>query len=125
MKKKNKTNYVASGKAGAIPVKTLVMDDDGYLHYKTKLFLGDKVEYMKCELCGGKMKKDEMTIFTGNPPKEIYVCEKCHHNQYVNIGYYNPNYQTGWVCPKCGSVMSPYQSTCPNCTPPQKLQIWC
>jgi uncharacterized OB-fold protein len=22
----------------------------------------------------------------------------------------------GWICPKCGSVMSPYTSFCPNCT---------
>lgn len=22
----------------------------------------------------------------------------------------------GWICPKCGSVMSPYTNFCPNCT---------
>ena len=22
----------------------------------------------------------------------------------------------GWICPKCGSVMSPFTSCCPNCT---------
>ena len=80
---------------------------------------------MKCELCGGKMKKDDMTVSKSNPPKEIYVCEKCYHNQYVSAGYYNPTYQTGWVCPKCGSVMSPSQSFCVNCTPPKELKVWC
>lgn len=26
-------------------------------------------------------------------------------------------YQEGWVCPKCGGVMSPYQPYCINCQP--------
>lgn len=83
---------------------------------------------MKCELCGGEMKKDDTQILTSNisPPMEIYVCEKCHHNQYVEFGEYkNKPYLTGWVCPKCGAVMSPYQNTCTNCSPPKKLEVWC
>lgn len=28
-----------------------------------------------------------------------------------------PFYQQGWVCPKCGGVMSPYQYYCINCQP--------
>jgi len=30
-------------------------------------------------------------------PVELYVC------------------QTGWICPKCQCVVSPYEKTCPNC----------
>lgn len=29
---------------------------------------------------------------------------------------------TGWICPKCGAVMSPYQNYCINCT---KIDISC
>lgn len=28
-------------------------------------------------------------------------------------------YQQGWVCPKCGGVMSPTQPFCVNCQPKQ------
>lgn len=29
----------------------------------------------------------------------------------------------GWICPKCGSVMSPDQKCCPFCSPSMKLEI--
>lgn len=35
----------------------------------------------------------------------------------INITSSQPSYPTGWVCPKCGAVMSPTQSTCIYCTP--------
>ena len=31
-------------------------------------------------------------------------------------------YQQGWVCPKCGGVMSPTQPFCVNCQP-KNIQI--
>lgn len=33
------------------------------------------------------------------------------------------NYMVGWMCPKCGAVMSPWQATCPHCTPTSPLKI--
>ena len=32
-------------------------------------------------------------------------------------------YQQGWVCPKCGAVMSPNTNVCPFCAPGQNITI--
>jgi len=34
-------------------------------------------------------------------------------------------YQTGWVCPRCGSVYGPMHSECSRCNPPMKFEITC
>ena len=33
------------------------------------------------------------------------------------------NYQYGWICPKCGAVMSPDQKICPYCAPAFDVKI--
>lgn len=38
--------------------------------------------------------------------------------------YFGP-YQTGWVCPKCGSVMAPTTTVCPICGPKQTITVTC
>lgn len=31
----------------------------------------------------------------------------------------------GWICPKCGSVLAPHVSVCPNCAPHKPFEVWC
>jgi uncharacterized OB-fold protein len=40
-------------------------------------------------------------------------------------GYSAVPYQTGWVCPKCGSVYGPMHSECSRCNPPMKFEATC
>ena len=40
----------------------------------------------------------------------------------VNIGGFVGTY--GWICPKCGGVMNPYESTCQFCSPASKEITW-
>ena len=70
----------------------------------------------KCWICGKEMKST-----TGG----------CEHCPDCNVGItdlvFRPNspatqfnntqiYEQGWVCPKCGAVMSPRQMWCINCS---------
>lgn len=35
----------------------------------------------------------------------------------ITISDYNPTAQYGWICPKCGAVLSPITISCPFCAP--------
>ena len=70
--------------------------------YWITYIISDCIGHKHCTVCNY-----EETITLGDPPKLFPDSD--------TKGTAEP-YLYGWVCPKCGAVMSPYTSFCPNCT---------
>ena len=100
----------------------------------TDSFHNWKKSYHKCPHCGSQdTEVDTSCVLTSYPCQYSYHCKKCNkyftssdlmwvennhrHDDPCLTQPYTPSYPTGWVCPKCGAVMSPTQSTCIYCTP--------
>lgn len=85
---------------------------------------------MKCPKCGEEMYSTVSggsDTVRGNYTETKHICPKCHYEVSDNFNdlvyrapFFKPDYSVtnyGWICPKCGAVLSPSTQECPYCTP--------
>lgn len=85
---------------------------------------------MKCPRCSEEMYSTVSggsDSVRGNYTEIKHICPKCHYEVSDNFNdlvyrapFFKPDYPAtnyGWICPKCGAVLSPSIQECPYCTP--------
>ena len=87
---------------------------------------------MKCLRCGEEMYSTMCggsDSVRGNYTETKHICPKCHYEVSDNFNdlvyrapFFQPDHSVtvtnyGWICPKCGAVLSPSIQECPYCTP--------
>lgn len=71
-----------------------------------------------CESCGYKLVETEnskVIPYSHDEIRQIFA-EQDKKIKTDQIQIDNAPGLFGWICPKCGAVISPYTSFCPNCT---------
>ena len=86
---------------------------------------------MKCPRCGEEMYSTMCggsDSVRGNYTETKHICPKCHYEVSDNFNdlvyrapFFQPDHSVtvtnyGWICPKCGAVLSPSTQECPYCT---------
>ena len=87
---------------------------------------------MKCPRCSEEMYSTVSggsDSVRGNYTETKHICPKCHYEVSDNFNdlvyrapFFQPDHSVtvtnyGWICPKCGAVLSPSIQECPYCTP--------
>lgn len=85
---------------------------------------------MKCPRCSEEMYSSVSAgsdTARGNYIETKYICPKCNYEVNFNdlvyrAPFFQPDHSVtvtnyGWICPKCGAVLSPSIQECPYCTP--------
>ena len=87
---------------------------------------------MKCPRCSEEMYSTisgGSDSVRGNYTEIKHICPKCHYEVSDNFNdlvyrapFFQPDHSVtvtnyGWICPKCGAVLSPSIQECPYCTP--------
>lgn len=85
---------------------------------------------MKCPKCGQEMYSTVSggsDTVRGNYTETKHICPICHYevsDNFNDLVYRAPFFKPdnavtnyGWICPKCGAVLSPSTQECPYCTP--------
>lgn len=87
---------------------------------------------MKCPRCSEEMYSTisgGSDSVRGNYTEAKHICPKCHYEVSDNFNdlvyrapFFQPDHSVtvtnyGWICPKCGAVLSPSIQECPYCTP--------
>ena len=124
-------------KASIETQKMIGIDTESVLNYVSVTSLDNwKPSTTFCPKCGSTHTYvNSAIVLTSYPAQYQYKCIDCdnHWTEYTymetlnkpapNIKYNPPKFEnTGWICPKCGSVYAPHVNKCNYCSQNQEFK---